>query len=366
MNDDRAGEYRFASKVYQLTKPYEVREVIVERELSAGEVAIKPLLGSVCHADLRYFTGNRRPEMLARKLPMALIHEGIGVVLESRSSSFNPGDHVVIVPNIPGYADLGEETVEAYVSKGPSLEDNYSTNGRFLASGTDGLAQSVLIMPALCVIRIPDEVPREIAVLSELSTVSHQAVSKVEALMKDASIAIFGDGPVGYLTAALIHHLYHVGPDRLRVFGVVPEKLEQFDFASTSNITSYNFAESERFDIAIECAGGKFSSDAINQAIDVLKPGGQLILLGVSEDLVPINTRDILEKGITVFGSSRSSFRDYPPVIEAMKDPAYQQTLRKLLPSEFVAVRSAQDFYEAMKHTSENPQWKKVVLEFEW
>ena len=366
MGEQSNGEFRYQSKVYRLTKPYEVNEVIVERELRPGEVAIRPLLGSICHADLRYFTGNRRPEMLAKKLPMALIHEGIGTVIGSRSASLQPGDRVVIVPNIPGYTELGEDEVIERVNREATLEDNYSENGRFLGSGTDGLAQSVLVLPALCAVKIPDEVPDRIAVLSELSTVSHQAASRVKSLMNDASIAIFGDGPVGYLTAALIHHLYGVTRDRLRVFGIIPEKLEQFDFASTSNVKTYDFSEGERFDIAIECAGGKFSSDAINQAIDVLKPGGYLILLGVSEDLVPINTRDILEKGITVFGSSRSSFRDYPPVIEAMKDASYQRTLSKLLPDEFTPVRSAEDFFQTMKTTSEHPHWKKVVMQFEW
>ena len=81
---------------------------------------------------------------------------------------------------------------------------------------------------------------------------------------------------------------------------------------------------------------------------------------------MPINTRDILEKGITVFGSSRSCFRDYPPVLEAMKDTAYQRTLRRLLPDEFTPVRSAEDFAFAMKRTGEHPHWKKVVLKFEW
>lgn len=354
------------SKLYRLMKPYEITEVTLERKLNLGEVAVRPLLGSICHADLRYFTGNRRPEMLAKKLPMALIHEGIGEIIESRSAGLATGQHVVIVPNIPGYADQGEAVARERYLREPTIEDNYSANGRFLGSGTDGIAQSVLILPALCVVPIPPEVPREIALLSELSTVSHPAVSKVKDLMSEASIAIFGDGPVGYVTAALVHHLYHVDKLRLTVFGVIPEKLAQFDFATCRNVADYDFSQGGKFDIAIECAGGKFSSGAINQAIDVLKPGGRLILLGVTEEWVQINTRDILEKGITVFGSSRSSFRDYVPVIEAMKEPACQTTLRKLLPERFTEIRTAQDFSDAMKQASEHPHWKKVVLDFKW
>lgn len=53
------------------------------------------------------------------------------------------------------------------------------------------------------------------------------------------------------------------------------------------------------------------SESAVNQAIELLNPGGCLILMGVTEERVPINTRDVLEKGITLFGSSRSSAEDY-------------------------------------------------------
>jgi ribitol-5-phosphate 2-dehydrogenase len=88
--------------------------------------------------------------------------------------------------------------------------------------------------------------------------------------------------------------------------------------------------------------------------------------MGVTEDLVPINTRDVLEKGITMFGSSRSSFHDYPPVIEAMRQPEYQSTLRKLLPEKFNKIAAASDFADAIQYTSEHPHWKKTILQFEW
>jgi ribitol-5-phosphate 2-dehydrogenase len=52
-------------------------------------------------ADLRFYTGQRRPEALARKLPMSLIHKGIGTVLVSKAD-IQAGERV-IVPNLPGY-----------------------------------------------------------------------------------------------------------------------------------------------------------------------------------------------------------------------------------------------------------------------
>ena len=39
--------------------------------------------------------------MLEKKLPMALIHEGIGEVVFDKTSEFKAGDKVVMIPNTP-------------------------------------------------------------------------------------------------------------------------------------------------------------------------------------------------------------------------------------------------------------------------
>jgi ribitol-5-phosphate 2-dehydrogenase len=52
--------------------------------------------------------------------------------------------------------------------------------------------------------------------------------------------------------------------------------------------------------------------------------------MGVTEELVPIDTRYILEKGITAHGSSRSSTRDFEAVVEGMKKPEYRAALSKI------------------------------------
>ncbi|GIQ64485.1 ribitol-5-phosphate 2-dehydrogenase [Paenibacillus cisolokensis] len=354
------------STAYRLMKPHQVVETEIEHRVPERHVVIEPTLGSICHADLRYFSGNRRPEALARKLPMALIHEGIGTVVDSRAPELRIGQRVAVVPNIPGYLIHGIAPEDCCPACRNGTGENYCQKGRFLGSGTDGIAQNRLVVPAECAIPIPDEVPGEIAVLVELCTVSYQALVHVKSKLDSARIAVFGDGPVGYLAAAVLRYVYGVGEERLHVFGAVPEKLAQFDFATTSLVQEYDFSAGDSYDIALECAGGRFSESAINQAIDVLSPCGHLILMGVSEERVPINTRDVLEKGITMRGSSRSSRADFHPVMAAMKDPAFQRTLGKLLPEKRTPVASAADFARAMEYAESHRGWHKVLLQFQW
>lgn len=355
------------SSVYQLVKPRKIQHVLLEKEVQAHDVVIEPILGSICHADLRYFTGQRREEDLKAKIPMALIHEGIGRVVYSPSGNLRVGEKVVIVPNVPGYIAKGIEKNECCMMCQKDEGENYCQSGYFLGSGHDGVAQSRLVLPEICAIPIPEEVPNNIALMSELCTVSYQALRKLSNQLSDAKIAIFGDGPVGYLTAEIIRFMFGVTKEKLTVFGANDEKLQQFSFAECLNVNEYNFSENQRkFDIAFDCTGGSFSEQAINQAIDIIKPLGQIVLLGVTEKRVPINTRDILEKGITFIGSSRSSFKDYPPVIEKMKNVSFQEAIAKLLPKKNWDIHTDEDFFSAMEYASKHQQWQKVVLEFHW
>lgn len=355
------------SNAFRLVKPREVIEKTLAHELRDGYVAVEPTLGSICHADLRYFTGQRRPEALARKLPMALIHEGIGRIAHSCSAKLAEGTRVVVVPNVPGYMLDGATPDQCCPACRGGVGENYCNRGRFLGSGTDGIAQSRLVIPAGCAIPIPDEVADEIAVLAELCSVSHQAISRVAGRLGRARVAVFGDGPVGYLTAAVLHHVFKVGTDRLTVFGAIPDKLAQFTFAQRESVLDYDFAAAApSYDVVVECTGGKFSESAVNQGIDVLDRGGNLLLMGVTEERVPINTRDVLEKGIILAGSSRSVVSDFAAVIEAMKDLSFQDSLRRLLPDRSVCIRTASDFANAMEEAASHRDWKKVLLEFQW
>lgn len=356
------------SKVYRLIQPGQIKEVHVQRELKEGWVAVEPSIVSVCHADLRYYTGQRRPEALAKKLPMALFHEGIGTVVESASEKFKVGQRVVIAPNIPGHALHGVSKDQCCEPCRKGTADNYCEDGVFLGSGYDGIAQSRLVHPDSCLVVVPDELPDEIAVLAELCTVSYHSISHIREVLNrpDTRIALFGDGPVGYLTAAMIHHIYGIDADRFTVFGADEQKLGEFDFATREMVQKYDFSKGPHYDVVLECTGGKFSESAINQGIDIIARGGHLVLMGVSEQLVPINTRDILEKGLTLYGSSRSSTKDFEEVIAAMQNKAYQQSLRKVINSESVLVSSAEELKKAMDDVAAKRGWKKTILQYKW
>ena len=54
----------------------------------SNEVLVRPTFLSICNADIRYYQGTRSAAVLAKKLPMALIHEAVGVVVRDPSGTY--------------------------------------------------------------------------------------------------------------------------------------------------------------------------------------------------------------------------------------------------------------------------------------
>ena len=64
--------------IYRLVAPGRFETEFTDIDLTGDNVIVRPTHLSICNADQRYYQGMRSPEVLRKKLPMALIHEGIG------------------------------------------------------------------------------------------------------------------------------------------------------------------------------------------------------------------------------------------------------------------------------------------------
>lgn len=64
--------------VYQLKRPRQFEAVFKRIDLDDSQIIVRPTYLSICNADQRYYQGTRNKAVLKQKLPMALIHEGIG------------------------------------------------------------------------------------------------------------------------------------------------------------------------------------------------------------------------------------------------------------------------------------------------
>lgn len=328
------------NKVYRLIAPKQITVEFEERSLDGEGIIVRPTRLSICAADQRYYTGTRGKEAMRKKLPMALIHEGVGEVIYDPKGEFKAGDTVVMIPNTPTQVDN-------------VIAENYLRTSKFRASGYDGFMQQYVFMGRDRIIKY-DKINHDVASFLELISVSAHSIDRFDkkAHKRRNKIGIWGDGNVGFITALILKKKFP--ESEIIVFGKNEEKLNFFSFVDETYQID-NIPDDLRVDHAFEAVGGKGSEYAIDQIIDYINPEGVIAILGVSENPVPINTRMVLEKGVTIVGSSRSGRVDFQEAVnflEAHEDA--QNQLQKLI-SAVIDVRGIEDIVKGFEHDLTTP-----------
>lgn len=306
--------------VYRLAEPRRFEIAFENIEIFGENAIVRPTHLSICNADMRYYLGTRDAKVLAEKLPMALIHEGAGEVVFDPTNTFKPGDRVVMVPNMPTEQD-------EYIA------ENYLRSSKFCGSTMDGFLQEYVEISPKRLVALPENINMNVAAFTEIVSVSVHAISRFDKIAhtRRNKIGVWGDGNLGYITSLFLKKTF---PDsEIYVFGTTFEKLSDFTFADGTFIVN-NIPKDLQLDHAFECVGGNGSPIAIEQIIGIIKPEGTISILGVSEYPVQINTRMILEKGLRVFGSSRSGAEDFKKTVEMYrKSPEIIDYLGNLISS---------------------------------
>lgn len=341
------------AKSYKITEPKRF-EIFVE-DIRNENVLVRPDYLAVCKADIRYYLGNRSLSILKRKFPMSLIHEATGVVVRDKSGEFKSGQRVVLLPCRRSECDGSK--CEVCVRDNPHLLDNYCPESKFCSSNYDGFSKELIDLDKEYMIPIPDEIGEE-AIFSELISVGCCALRRAGFSEGEIvkSVTVWGDGIMGYIISLVAK--YGFGCE-VNIVGLSKEKLEKFDFA---NVYYSNDIEAlPRMSVAIEAVGGNASGIAANQAIDKLYSGGKLILSGVANDNVPLNTRMVLEHGISIRGTTRSVRCDFEKAVELLRIPEFREHIKALLLS-VREVNNIRDYYAVFEEESKSTALGKNIM----
>lgn len=306
------------NQVYRLVSPRQFEVAYIDESLQFNGVVVRPTHLSICPADQRYYTGSRKRAVLSAKLPMALIHEGIGLVKFDASGQFPVGTSVVMIPNTP-------------VERDEVIAENYLRSSKFRSSGYDGFMQDYVFLPHHRVVPLYSGINLNVAAFLELISVGMHAIRRLEtkAHARRETFGVWGDGSLGYITALLLTRRFP--QSRVIVFGKSEQKLNRFSFASATYPID-KIPDTVSVDHAVECAGGVGSPMAINQIIEKIRPEGYVSILSVSEYPVEVNTRMVLEKGLTVVGSSRSGRIDFVETVRFLQEhPEISEYLQTLI-----------------------------------
>jgi len=300
--------------------------------LAPGDVLIRNRASGLCHTDLEVIEGS-----LAYPMPIVLGHEGAGVVeaVGSAVTLVKPGDHVVASWNPHcGHCYYCERDLpilcEPFTREQPAgnlLDGRSRLQMRAARLNHFSVVSShaeYSVVPESGAIKVPDEIPFDRACLIGCGVMTGVgAVSRLARVEAGASVVVIGCGAVGLnaLQAAALEQAGPViaidrDPARLAVaarFGATDGLVaDDATLAAVRKLTGGRGA-----DFVFEAAGAEAS---LRLALEVTRPGGQLVILGKTA----VN-RDVSLRFGSLMGEKRivrSSYgdavpqRDFPWLVE--------------------------------------------------
>ena len=167
-----------------------------------------------------------------------------------------------------------------------------------------GAFAQYMVLPAFNVVPLPERVSNELgAVLDPFGNAVH-TVQQTDMVGQD--VLVTGAGPIGIMAAAVARFvgarsvtITDINPYRLDLAAKVAD-LRTVDVSKEDlNDVRHELGIANGYDVAMEMSGAK---PAIPQAIQHLRMGGALTLLGIPAGETTVNWNDIIMKAITIRG----------------------------------------------------------------
>jgi len=241
-----------------------------------GNVLVRMKAVGVCGSDIHYYRTGKIGSQIVQ-FPFTLGHEGAGVIEKTGSAvrTLKPGDRVAIDPAMP-CNNCDQCKAGRY---------HTCRNLKFLGcpGQSEGCLSEFIVMPSSSCFPIPEKMTLDQAALSEPLAIGLYAVRSAGPLA-GKSVAILGTGPIGIsvMLSAIAH-----GAEKVYVTDKIDERLalaSEMGAQWTGNIEKCDIVsdilleEPLQIDIVFECCG---QQEAADQAVQLLKPGGRLMIIGI-------------------------------------------------------------------------------------
>jgi L-iditol 2-dehydrogenase len=283
-------------------------------DIGEDEVLLRVGAVSVCGSDVHQYQNKQSWPV---KVPVVLGHEFGGQVARvgKRVRGFKEADRVVseTAASICGeclYCRTGEYNLCPQRSG-----FGYGTHG--------GMAEFVRV-PARCLHHIPDSLPFDRAALTEPCCVGYNAVAVKSRVRPGDLVVVLGPGPIGLIAAEMARIN---GAGTLIVAGVsrdAPrlEAARALGVAHAIDIEATNLEDLVRTlgdglgaDLVVDASG---TSGALKQALDVVRPGGQVTKVGWGPQPLGFSLDPLVQKAATLQGSFSHTFKNWEQVVRLL------------------------------------------------
>lgn len=255
-----------------------IREVADPALAGPEDVLLRIRAVGVCGSDVHYYTTGRIGSQVV-EYPFTVGHECAGVVeaVGSGVTSVRPGDRVAIDPPVSCHACDQCLAGRAHTCR----ELKYLGCPGQLA----GSLSELLVMPEECCFPIPEHMSFGEAALIEPLSIGVYAVQQ-SVPMPGAKVGILGMGPIGF---SVMLPALAGGAEAVYVTDRLPARCDlasRHGAAWVGNpdevdvVDEISSREPLLLDVVFECCG---QQEALDQAMNLLKPGGKLMLIGIPE-----------------------------------------------------------------------------------
>jgi threonine dehydrogenase-like Zn-dependent dehydrogenase len=365
---------------------YEIREYPLP-EPGAGCVLVRMELSGICGTDKHTYQGYTTQYAgtgTAKEIPFPIIqgHENVGTVAAIGGAGYTDfegtplavGDRVVVGANVVcGRCYYCRHDFPYYYC------ENMVDYGNNMSAATPphlfgGWAEYLYVVPGSFLVRVPDELPTDIAVLTEVMAVTvgldrAKQISAVpnESFLFDDTVVILGVGPLGMcflMKARMLGAGTIVAVDLSPYRLAMARQLGADHVLNAAETTVRGRIEAIRelthgrgADVVVECAG---VPQVIPEALEALRVGGLLVEAGNFSDLgdVLINPhRHLCSKNVRILGVGGEEPASYGPSMRQMGRYMQHYPLRR-----FVSHRYPLREVDAAVRASMAPDSMKVVI----
>jgi threonine dehydrogenase-like Zn-dependent dehydrogenase len=166
--------------------------------------------------------------------------------------------------------------------------------------GQPGVFAEYFVLPECNLHLVPDAIPTKCAVFTEPLAAACEILDQVR-IPRGAPVAVLGDGKLGLLVAQVLQ----LHEAETHQFGRHKEKLAIVQSLGVSVTARCRHLPRAAFDWVVEATG---SSAGLQQAVQMVRPRGTIVLKSTIRDLVPIDTAPLIVNEITLVGSRCGRF----------------------------------------------------------
>jgi 2-desacetyl-2-hydroxyethyl bacteriochlorophyllide A dehydrogenase len=290
---------------------------VVERAVPApgrGEAVVRMAATAICHTDLEIYTG-RHPNV---RYPVTMGHEATGVVeaVGAEVTRIRPGQRVVVNPIIAcGACDCCQRG-----------QGNLCRRAGLLGRELPGSLADHLTLSETYLHPLPDHLELAAATLIEtLATVRHaQERARITA---GESVVVLGQGAAGLLHTQLAR-LSGASPvvavSRSAGKLALARRMKADHVVDAGRVDAVaevlRVTDGQGADVVIDAAG---APELMSPAIAMLRPGGRLLVYGISHRPLPeFTTFPLYFKELTIIGSRALTSVDMEPAIRLVASGA--------------------------------------------